>query len=104
MAELGKLKLVAFTGPQAATPQQLRRNKLIGRLREQIALAQAQAQGLTHYGTRQRTVRNDETGERRTSRCLNASNSGGTGAQMGASLSPCAMAVACWSWQKASQA
>ena len=66
MAELGKLKLVAFTGPQPATPQQLRRNKLIGRLREQIALAQAQAQGLTHYGTRQRTVRNDETGERRT--------------------------------------
>ena len=66
MAELGKLKLVAFTGPQAATPQQLRRNKLIGRLREQIALAQARAQGLTHYGTRPRTVRNDETGERRT--------------------------------------
>ena len=66
MAELGKLKLVAFAGPQAPTPQQHRRNKLLIRLREQIALAQAQAQGLTHYGTRLRSVRNDETGERRT--------------------------------------
>lgn len=66
MAELGKLKLVAFAGPQAPTPQQLRRHKLLIRLREQIALAQAQAQGLTHYGTRLRSVRNDETGERRT--------------------------------------
>ena len=66
MAELIKLKLVAFTGPQPATPQQQRRNKLLKRLREQIALAQAQAQGLTHYGTRVRTVRDDETGERRT--------------------------------------
>ena len=41
-------------------------NKLLIRLRERIALAQAQAQGLTHYGNRLRTVRNDETGERRT--------------------------------------
>jgi hypothetical protein len=66
MAELGKLKLVAFTGPQPATPQQQRRNKLLTRLREQIALAQAQAQGLTHYGTRLRSIKNEETGERRT--------------------------------------
>ena len=58
MAELAKLKLVAFMGPQAATPQQLRRNKLLNRLREQIALAQAQAHGLTHFGTRLRPVRN----------------------------------------------
>ena len=57
MAELAKLKLVAFMGPQAATPQQLRRNKLLNRLREQIALAQAQAHGLTHFGTRLRPVR-----------------------------------------------
>jgi hypothetical protein len=66
MAELGKLKLVAFTGPQPVTPQQQRRNKLLIRLREQIALAQAQAQGLTHYGTRLRSIKNEETGERRT--------------------------------------
>ena len=104
MAELGKLKLVAFTGPQAATPQQLRRNKLIGRLREQIALAQAQAQGLTHYGTRVRTVRMMKQANAEPSRCPNVSNSGGTGAQMDASPSQCAMAVACWSWQKANQA
>jgi hypothetical protein len=66
MAELGKLKLVAFTGPQPVTPQQQRRNKFLIRLREQIALAQAQAQGLTHYGTRLRSIKNEETGERRT--------------------------------------
>jgi len=66
MAELGKLKLVASTGPQPATPQHLRRNKLIGRLGEQISLVRAQAQGLTHDGTHLRTVRDDETRERRT--------------------------------------
>jgi hypothetical protein len=60
MAELGKLKLVAFTGPQAATPQQLRRNKLIGRLREQIALAEAVRDGTVYAATRKRVVTDAE--------------------------------------------
>jgi hypothetical protein len=65
MAELGKLKLVAFTGPQPATPQQLRRNKLIGRLREQMALAEAVRDGTIYAATRKRVV-TDAAGVRST--------------------------------------
>ena len=60
MAELVKLKLVAFTGPQSVTPQQLRRNKLIGRMREQIALAEAVRDGTVYAATRKRVVTDAE--------------------------------------------
>ena len=65
MAELVKLKLVAFTGPQSVTPQQLRRNKLIGRLREQMALAEAVRDGTIYAATRKRVV-TDAAGVRST--------------------------------------
>ncbi len=65
MAELVKLKLVAFTGPQSVTPQQLRRNKLIGRLREQMALAEAVRDGTVYAATRKRVV-TDAAGVRST--------------------------------------
>ena len=65
MAELVKLKLVAFTGPKSVTPQQLRRNKLIGRLREQMALAEAVRDGTIYAATRKRVV-TDAAGVRST--------------------------------------
>jgi hypothetical protein len=62
---LAQLKLTQFTKPTAVSPVQQRRSKLQRRLREQMQLASAEAQGAAHTISRSRTVVDKETGERR---------------------------------------
>lgn len=66
MATLASLKLTTTRKPGQLSPAQIRRNKLVKRIGEQIQLAQAQQNGTTLNITRSRTVKNAETGERRT--------------------------------------
>ena len=63
---LTALTLTAAKVPQGTTAEQTRRNKLIRRLCEQRALAEAAAAGTVFAPTKQRRVRDTETGERRT--------------------------------------
>lgn len=65
MSALSQLKVTAFVKPTAATPIQQRRSKLIRRLQEQIRLAEAAESGANYIATRTRTVRDAETGARR---------------------------------------
>ena len=60
MATLATLKLVAARKPTAQSPIVQRRNKLCGKLSEQIKLARAQSQGETYAPTKQKTVTNAE--------------------------------------------
>jgi len=57
---LGTLKLAVFTKPAAATAAEFRRNKLAERLREQMALAEAERSGTVYAATRRRTVTDAE--------------------------------------------
>ena len=66
MSTLASLKLVTAKRPQQASPIQLRRNKLSKHLWEQIQLATNLAEGNTYAPKRLRTIKNEETGERRT--------------------------------------
>ena len=66
MSRLASLKLVTAKRPQQASPIQLRRNKLSKHLWEQIQLATNLAEGNTYAPKRLRTIKNEETGERRT--------------------------------------
>ena len=63
MSALNGLKLVSATRPTAIEPIQVRRNKLSGKLTEQIALATALQNGTTYAPMRLRTLRNKESGE-----------------------------------------
>ena len=63
---LTALTLTAAKVPHSTTAEQRRRNKLIRRLCEQRALAEAAAAGTVFAPTKQRRVRDTETGERRT--------------------------------------
>ena len=63
MSSLSTLKLVSAKRPTALAPIQIRRNKLCGKLTEQIALATALRDGGTYAPTRLRTLRNKESGE-----------------------------------------
>lgn len=63
MATLASLKLVAAKKPTSMPPVVQRRNKLCGKLFEQIQLARAQSQGETYAPTKTKTVTNSE-GER----------------------------------------
>lgn len=65
MSALSQLKVTAFVKPAAASPVQQRRSKLIRRLQEQIRLAEAAESGANYIATRSRTVRDAETGVRR---------------------------------------
>lgn len=65
MSALAQLKLTTFQKPQALSAVQLRRNKLIQRLREQMQLAAAAESGKTAGFSRTRQVRDAETGETR---------------------------------------
>jgi hypothetical protein len=65
VSALAQLKLQAFTKPAAVSAVQHRRNKLVRRLREQIALATAEAAGEQHNISRSRTIVDKETGERK---------------------------------------
>jgi len=62
---LGTLKLAVFTKPAAATAAEFRRNKLAERLREQMALAEAERNGTVYAATRRRVV-TDAAGVRST--------------------------------------
>jgi hypothetical protein len=66
MSALAKLKLVASKRTTSANPVQQRRNKLAGKIAEQIQLATARAEGRVYAPTKLRSVVDAETGERRT--------------------------------------
>ena len=65
MTALSALKLTATRKPQNLPQVVQRRNKLIGRISEQIELATAQANGTTHLFTKVRTLTDKETGIRK---------------------------------------
>lgn len=65
MTALSALKLTATRKPQHLPQVVQRRNKLIGRIAEQIELAAAQANGTTHLFTKVRTLTDKETGIRK---------------------------------------
>ena len=65
MGNLSSLKLVAQRRPSKVTPVVHRRNKLMGKLKDQIALARAAAEGASFQAHRQRTIVDAETGMRR---------------------------------------
>ena len=65
MSMLSSLKLVSAIRSVGATPVQQRRSKLSAKLYEQIQLAAAQSEGRTYTPTKQRTILNAETGERK---------------------------------------
>lgn len=65
MTALSALKLTATRKPQNLPQVVQRRNKLIGRIAEQIELATAQANGTTHLFTKIRTLTDKETGVRK---------------------------------------
>lgn len=62
---LASLKFTTAKKPTQVSPIQLRRNKLIGRLAEQIELAKAFADGRTYAPTKLVVVTDEETGEQR---------------------------------------
>jgi hypothetical protein len=66
MSILSTFKLVTSKKKQGTTPAVQRRNKLSGKIAEQIQLAQAQKDGRTYAPTRLKTYVNKETGERQT--------------------------------------
>jgi hypothetical protein len=63
MSALSKLTLVVGQKPEKADKLQLQRNKLAGRIDEQLALVQAQLSGSTYAPTRTKRVHNELTGE-----------------------------------------
>jgi hypothetical protein len=65
MAMLASLKLTQAKKPAHIPPVQVRRNKLVKRLHEQIELARAEQGGSTYSPKRYKTV-TDEEGNRRT--------------------------------------
>ena len=65
MTALSALKLTAARKPQNLPQIVQRRNKLIGRIAEQIELATAQANGTTHLFTKVRTLTDKDTGVRK---------------------------------------
>jgi uncharacterized protein with von Willebrand factor type A (vWA) domain len=60
MTALSKLTLITATKPTALAPIVQKRNKLIKKLHEQIALATALAEGHEYTATKLRTVTDDE--------------------------------------------
>lgn len=62
MSALSNLKLTNTKRPLAMPAVQIRRNKLLKKLHEQIQLAQAQAAGDTYTAKRLKNVRDTETG------------------------------------------
>lgn len=63
MTALANLKLVAAKKPAQLSPVVQRRNKVAKRIAEQIALATAKQDGKSYAPTKQRTVKDAETGE-----------------------------------------
>ena len=65
MSVLTNLKLVAAKKPAKQPPVVQRRNKLSNKLWEQLQLARAEMSGETYAPTRRRTVKDPETGLRK---------------------------------------
>ena len=63
MSALANLKLTATKKPVQMSPVVARRNKVAKRIFEQIQLASAKQAGNTYAPTKQRTVKDAETGE-----------------------------------------
>jgi len=63
---LQSLKLIAAKRPVQMSPVVARRSKVAKRIGEQIALAKALQEGSTYAPTKQRKVKNAETGETKT--------------------------------------
>ena len=57
---LASLKFTTAKKPSQLSPVQFRRNKLVGRIAEQIELATAQAEGRTFSPTRQKTIKGED--------------------------------------------
>lgn len=66
MSALANLKLIAAKKPAQLSPVVARRSKVAKRITEQIALATAKQDGKTYAPTKQRTVKDAETGETKT--------------------------------------
>jgi len=66
MALLTNIKLVTSKRTKSISPVLHRRNKLIGRIHEQILLVTAKKQGTTYAPKRLKTVTNKQTGESKT--------------------------------------
>ncbi len=64
MTTLASLKLVSAKKPGQASATQVRRNKMVRRLREQIELATAEQTGTPFVAVRSRIVKDSETGLR----------------------------------------
>jgi len=65
MTALANLKFVVAKRATAQTPTQQRRSKLSAKLFEQMQLARAQAEGRIYAPTKFKSVKNAESGERR---------------------------------------
>lgn len=66
MSALANLKLIAAKRPVQMPPVVQRRNKLAKRIGEQIELAKAKQDGKLYAPMKQRTVKDEETGETKT--------------------------------------
>lgn len=66
MSALANLKLIAAKRPVQMPPVVQRRNKLANRIGEQIELAKAKQDGKLYAPMKQRTVKDEETGETKT--------------------------------------
>ncbi len=66
MSALANLKLIAAKRPVQMSPAVQRRNKVAKRIFEQIQLATAAQDGKSYAPTKQRTVTDAETGEKKT--------------------------------------
>lgn len=65
MSTLSQLKFTQFSKPTQISPVEQRRGKLIRKLREQMALAEALESGSNYTATRMRSIVDAETGQRR---------------------------------------
>jgi len=66
MSALSKLKLVASKEERSVSPVIARRNKLAGKIEEQLLFATAQRDGQIYAPKRLKNVKDKETGERKT--------------------------------------
>jgi hypothetical protein len=62
MSTFAKLKFVTTTKPRHLPAVQIRRNKLVHRIWEQIELVKSQSEGRVFTTTKYRTIRDEETG------------------------------------------
>ena len=65
MSHLAKLTVTQLKRPQSLTPAEQRRNKLVAKLEEQLALCQAQAEGKNYVVTKAAWTRDDNGNKQR---------------------------------------